>query len=100
MGISWIEAMTEFEIATRVMLEGTKVTRRGKEARDTKGNGSGSVGQRAYNFAAASRSVHGLFAQEKLPKTASTTSLMPSRARSMPGLGDRYKLLDPKSVFR
>ena len=48
-GVTWIELMLAFEIATRVMSTGVKVTRRGKERENGSkiGKGDDTVAQRS-----------------------------------------------------
>jgi ribonuclease HI len=101
-GVSWLELVTDFEIATRVMLCGTKVTRKGCEKRKGShhGKGSDTVAQRMYNFAAASRRTLQICGGAKLPQSTSIGTLFPYGGRSVAGHPNRPRLMNPEAVFR
>jgi ribonuclease HI len=101
-GVTWIELMLDFEMATRVMLTGAKVTRRGKEREKGPqiGKGYDTVAQRSYNFVSASRRVMAICGGDALPQSTSICTLFAYRGQSRAGHPIRPKLMFPSEVFR
>ena len=101
-GVSWIEMAIDFEIATRVMMTGKKLTRakakERQEAREDKGEDT--VTQRAYNFAAASMRIPQICGGGALPQATSIPTLLPFGGRPVAGLPSRPNLLNPEAFFK
>ena len=93
--------VTDFEIATRVMLTGTRITRKGKELSiNEEGKGPETVRQRAYNFARASRGLVEGIGKGDLKVLNTIPTLTPFGGRPMTGLSKRIALLQPETVFK
>ena len=100
-GITWIEMTLDFEIATRVMLTGSRTTRKGKElTTNNEGKGPDTVRQRAFNFARASRSLVGGIGKGELKVANTIPTLTPFGGRPMTGLTKRMAILQPLAVFK
>jgi hypothetical protein len=101
-GVTWIKLMLDFEMATRVMLAGARVTRRGKvrERVPEMGKGDDSVAQRSYSFVSASRRVMAICGGDVLPQSTSICTLFPYKGQSRAGHPIRPKLMFPREVFR
>ena len=48
-GASWLKVVTDFEIATRVTMGGSKRSRSSTQEKNDEGNGASSVKQKAHN---------------------------------------------------
>ena len=100
-GITWIELTLDFEIATRVMLTGSRTTRKGKElTTNYEGKGPDTVRQRAFNFARASRSLVGGIGKGELKVANTIPTLTPFGGRPMTGPIKRMAILQPLAVFK
>jgi ribonuclease HI len=101
LGVTWIELAIDFELATRVMLNGGNWKMKVQQQRRCQdGKGDTTVTQRAFNFAAASRRLFAICGAGSLPRTASIGTLQPFGARSLAGLPARPKLLQPLEVAK
>ena len=94
--------MLDFEMTTRVILTGARVTRRGKERERVPeiGKGEDSVAQRSYNFVSASRRVMAICDEDVLPQSTSICTLFSFEGQSRAGHPIRPKRMFPSEVFR
>lgn len=100
-GVTWIEMVLDFEISTRVMLTGSRITRKGKELTiNIEGKGPDTVRQRAFNFARASRSLVEGIGKGELKVANTVPTLTPFGGRPMTGPIKRLALLQPLAVFK
>ena len=88
-GITWIELVIDFELATHTFIQ---------RQRSDKDSSPDSVRTRAQNFNSASRHLLAMAGNPKLPR-AQVGTLVPFGARWMWGLPSRPALMAPDQVF-
>ena len=94
-GVTWVELVTDFEISTRVMLNGKRTERgRANFAYD-----ECSVAHRAKTFAHAARRIISICGGRPLPSTCCIGILAPYGARWLSGIPIRVNLINPEAVF-